>query len=167
MKQNCTFTFIMLLLVMLGLSACSTNDQDNTLNLTFSEYYQDAEDYEKIYPLLDAYFSCIQNAYKNSDKSDLKSFVLPDTYTTISSQLSEISNDTSGLITNGKTNLSKEYIARLQLLEPYLQTEVLLAEKEVLLAGKAILSSSNEEWFTKIEQLLEDTISEYKNGVGQ
>lgn len=160
MKQNRTFIFIMLLCTMLGLSACSSQIKDNSINLTFSEYYQNADDYEKIYPLLNEYFSYIQSAYDKSDKSNLNSFVLSDDYINISNQLSEISNDNSGFIVDGKTNLSKEYLARLQLLEPYLQAEVLLAEK-------AMLSSPNEEWFVNMDTFLTDTFSEYKNGIGE
>lgn len=129
MKQKRTFTFIMLLLIVLGLSACSAQTKDDSLNITFSEYYQNANDYEKIYPLLNEYFSYIQSAYEKSDKSDLGSFVLPDDYKNVSNQLSEISNDNSGFIVDGKTNLSKEYLARLQLLEPYLEMEYFIKRK--------------------------------------
>lgn len=160
MKQNRTFTFIMLLLIVLGLSACSSQTKNDSLNITFSEYYQNADDYEKIYPLLNEYFSCIQSAYDKSDKSDLESFVLPDEYTNVSNQLSEISNDNSGFIVDGKTNLSKEYLARLQLLEPYLQIEVLLTEK-------SMLSSPNEEWFMNMNTFLTNVFSEYENGTGE
>ena len=160
MKQNRTFTFIMLLLIVLGLSACSSQTKNDSLNITFSEYYQNADDYEKIYPLLNEHFSCIQSAYDKSNKSDLESFVLPDEYTNVSNQLSEISNDNSGFIVDGKTNLSKEYLARLQLLEPYLRAEVLLTEKEML-------SSPKEEWFMDINTFLTNTFSEYENGAGE
>lgn len=161
MKQKHTFTFIMLFLIVLGLSACSSQKtKDDSLNITFSEYYQNADDYEKIYPLLNEYFSCIQSAYDKSDKAELGSFVLPDEYTNVSNQLSEISNDNSGFIVDGKTNLSKEYLARLQLLEPYLRAEVLLAEK-------GMLSSPNEEWFNEVNTFLINTFSKYKNGTGE
>lgn len=160
MKQNRTFTFIMLLLIVLGLSACSAQTKDDPLNITFSEYYQNADDYEKIYPLLNEYFSYIQSAYDKSDKSDLNSFVLPNEYTNVSNQLSEISNDNSGFIIDGKTNLSKEYLARLQLLEPYLRAKVIIAEK-------AMLSSPNEEWFTNMNTFLTNALSEYENGTGE
>ena len=149
----------MLLLIALGLSACSSQTKDDSLNIIFSEYYQNADDYEKIYPLLSEYFSCIQSAYDKSDKSNLDSFVLPDEYTNVSNRLSEISNDSSELIVDGKTNLSKEYLARLQLLELYLRAEVLLVEKEML-------SSPNEEWFTNMNTFLKNALSEYKNGTG-
>lgn len=160
MKQKRTCTFIMLLLIVLGLSACSSQTKDDSLNIIFSEYYQNADDYEKIYPLLSEYFFCIQSAYDKSDKSDLESFVLPDNYTNVSNQLSEISNDNSGFVINGKTNLSKEYLARLQLLEPYLRAEAIIAEK-------AMLSSPNEEWFTNMNTFLKNALSEYENGTGE
>ena len=150
----------MLFLIVLGLSACSSQTKDDSLNIAFSEYYQNADDYEKIYPLLNKYFSCMQSAYDKSDKSDLESFVLQDEYTNVSNQLSDISNDNSGFIVNGKTNLSKEYLARLQLLEPYLRAEVLLVEKEML-------SSPNEEWFTNVNTFLTNALSEYENGTGE
>lgn len=160
MKQKHTFTFILLLLIALGLSACSSQTKEDSLNITFSEYYQNADDYEKIYPLLNEYFSCIQSAYDKSDKSDLDSFVLPDEYTNVSNQLSKISNDNSGFIVDGKTNLSKEYLARLQLLEQYLRAEAIIAEK-------AMLSSPNEEWFTNMNTFLTNALSEYENGTGE
>lgn len=150
----------MLLLTVLVSSACSSQTKDNSINLTFSEYYQTANDYEIIYPLLNKYFSCIQNAYDTSNKSDLNSFVLSDDYQNISNQLSEISNDDSGLVVNGNTNLLKEYLARLQLLKPYLDVEELLAEK-------SLLSSPNKEWFNKLDILLTATYSEYQNGTGE
>lgn len=160
MKLNHTFTFIMLLLIALGLSACSSQTKEDLLNITFSEYYQNADDYEKIYPLLNEYFSCIQSAYDKSDKSDLDSFVLPDEYTNVSNQLSKISNDNSGFIVDGKTNLSKEYLARLQLLEQYLRAEAIIAEK-------VMLSSPNEEWFMNMNTFLTNALSEYENGTGE
>lgn len=61
---------------------------------------------------------------------------------------------------DGKINLSKEYLARLQLLEPYLRAEVLLTEKPML-------SSPNEEWFMDINTFLTNTFSEYENGAGE
>lgn len=160
MKQKHIFTFIMLLLIALGLSACSSQTKEDSLNITFSEYYQNADDYEKIYPLLNEYFSCIQSAYDKSDKSDLDSFALPDEYINVSNQLSKISNDNSGFIVDGKTNLSKEYLARLQLLEQYLRAEAIIAEK-------AMLSSPNEEWFTNMNTFLTNALSEYENGTGE
>lgn len=168
MKQKRTFTFIMLLLIVLGLSACSSQTKDNSLNITFSEYYQNADDYEKIYPLLNEYFSYIQSAYDKSDKSELDSFVLPDEYTNVSNQLSEISNDNSGFIVDGKTNLSKEYLARLQLLEPYLEMEYFIKQKDLLLVGNGNSKVAlNEEWFNEVGAFLDNTISEYENGVGE
>lgn len=168
MKQNSTFIFIMLLLTVLGLSACSSQTKDDSLNLTFSEYYQSADDYEKIYPLLNEYFSYVQSAYDKSDKSDLNSFVLSNNYVNVSSQLSEISNDNSGFIVDGKPNLSKEYLARLQLLEPYLQMEYYIAQNDLLLLGngnsEAVL---NEEWFNEVDSFLTNTFSEYENGEGE
>lgn len=160
MKRNRTFIFIMLLFTMLGLPACSSQTKDNSINLTFSEYYQNADDYEKIYPLLNEYLSCVQNAYDKSDKSDLNSFILSDNYVNVSNQLSEMSNDNSGFIVDGKTNMTKEYLARLQLLEPYLQAEVLLAEK-------AMLPSPNDEWFNEVDGFLTSTYSELQNGTGE
>lgn len=73
--------------------------------------------------------------------------------------MSEISNDNSGAMVNGKTNLSKEYLARLQLLEPYLRMELLIAEKD-------LLNNSNKDWFDKVNIFLETTYSEYENGTG-
>lgn len=158
----------MLLLTVLGSSACSSQTKDDSINLTFSEYYQNADDYEKIYPLLNEYFSYVQNAYDESDKSDLSTFVLSDDYKSVSNQLSEISNDNSGFIVNGKTNLSKEYLARFQLLEPYLEMEYFIKQKDLLSAGNGNLGIAlNEEWFKEVDDFLITTYSEYQNGVGE
>lgn len=152
-------TVIIVLLTMLGLSACSSKPKNETLNLAFSEYYQSADDYERIQPLMVKYFSCIQKAYNESDKSNLNTFALSDEYKEASNSLSEISNDNSGAMVNGKTNLSKEYLARLQLLEPYLRMELLIAEKD-------LLNNLNKDWFDKVNIFLETTYSEYENGTG-
>lgn len=42
----------------------------------------------------------------------------------------------SGFVINGKTNLSKEYLARLQLLEPYLRVETIITEKSNVIISK-------------------------------
>ena len=158
----------MLLLTILVLSACSSQTKDNSVNLTFSEYYQNADDYEKIYPLLNEYFSCIQSAYDKSDKSDLNSFVLSDNYVNVSNQLSEISNDNSGFVVDGKTNLSKEYLARLQLLEPYLEMEYFIKQKDLLSVGNGNSKIAlNEEWFNEVAVFLTSTYSELQNGAGE
>lgn len=168
MKGKYSFIFIIILLSVLSLSACSSQTKDNSINLTFSQYYQNADDYDKIYPLLNEYFSCIQNAYNESDKSNLNTFTLPNEYKEISDSLAEISNDNSGAVVNGKTNLSKEYLARLQLLEPYLQTEYYLAQKNLLSVGNGNSElSPNEDWFAKLNNLLSETYLEYETGTGE
>lgn len=154
----------MLIFALIGLSSCSSQSQDNSFNLTFSEYYQNADDYEKIQPLLNEYLSMIQNAYDKSDKTNLDSFELPKEFTNISNKLAAISNDNSGSIIDGKTNLSQEYLARLQLLEPYLRMEVYLYEKDLLISNH---TSSNTEWFNEVNNFLTNTYDEYENRVGE
>ncbi|MBD5555218.1 MAG: hypothetical protein HDQ95_07765 [Roseburia sp.] len=160
MRRKYLFIFTLVLLTILSLSACSSQTKNDSVNLTFSEYYQSADDYEKIHPLLNEYFSCVQNAYNNSDKSNLNSFVLSEDYIGVSNQLFEISNDDSGFIVDGEINLSSEYLARLQLLEPFLRAEVLLVEK-------TMLSSPNEDWYSEMGEFLTATYSEYANGTGE
>lgn len=156
MKNNRIFIFIMVTIIALNLSACTSKTE---VNLTFSEYYQNADDYEKIYPLLNEYFTCIQNAYDESDKENFDTFKLPEKYSDITSQLSTISNDDSGMIINGSINTSDEYLARIQLMNPYLQIEVHLREKELLETS----NSSSEEWFSELNTLLTDSYSEYQD----
>lgn len=163
MKNKCYAILIMAFLIISSLSACSSQTNSNSTTLIFSQYYQDADDFEEISPLLKAYFDCIQSAYDNSDKKDLNTFILPDEYINISKQLSEISNDNSDMIVDGKTNTSNEYIGRLQLIEPYLQIEVKLQSKEMLQTS----NTSNEKWFTELNSLLSEIYSEYKNGDGK
>ncbi|MBD5555224.1 MAG: hypothetical protein HDQ95_07795 [Roseburia sp.] len=160
MRHKYLFIVTMVLLTILSLSACSSQTKNGSVNLTFSEYYQSADDYEKIHPLLNEYFSCVQNAYNNSDKSNLNSFVLSEDYIGVSNQLLEISNDDTGFIVDGEINLSREYLARLQLLEPFLRAEVLLVEK-------TMLSSPNEDWYSEMGEFLTATYSEYANGTGE
>ena len=117
---------------------------------------------------MNEYFSCVQSAYDKSDKSDLNSFVLSDDYMSISNQLSEISNDNSGFIVDGKTNLSKEYLARLQLLEPYLEMEYFIKQKDLYSAGNGNSAIAlNEEWFKEVDAFLTATYSEYEDGIGE
>ena len=66
MKKNHTFTFITLFLIVLGLSACSSRTKDDSFNITFSEYYQNADDYEKIYPLLHQDEACRKHSGRRS-----------------------------------------------------------------------------------------------------
>lgn len=161
MKSKRSFIFIMMLLTILNFSACSSQTKDESINLTFSQYYQNADDYDKIYPLLNEYFSGIQNAYNKSDKENLNTFSLPDNFSEVVKKLSDISNDDSGIRTSdGQLNTSNEYIARLKILEPYLRMEVCLAERDVL-------SSPNEDWFAKLNNLLSETYIEYKTGTGE
>lgn len=152
-------TIIIVFLTTFGLLACSSKTKNDTINLVFSEYYKNADDYEKIQPLMVEYFSCIQNAYNKSDKLNLDTFTLPDEYKEASNSLAKISNDNSKALLNEKTNLSKEYLARLQLLEPYLRMEVFITEKD-------LLNNSNKDWFDKVNNFLESTYSEFENGTG-
>lgn len=153
----------MMFSIILVISACSSQNEENTVNLTFSEYYQNADDFEKIYPLLNEYFACIENAYKESDKTDLNSFVLSDDYNDISNQLSAISKDDSKMRVNGELNTSDEYIARIKIINPYLQTELHLSGKELLKTSNSI----NENWFKELETILTEIYSEYENGTGK
>lgn len=162
MKLRRTHLFIIMLFTIFGLSACASQTKEKSLNLVFSEYYQNADDYEEIYPLLNKYFSCIQSAYEESDKANLNSFILSEEYAGISNQLSTISSDDSGMRVNGELNTSDEYIARLKLINPYLQIEVHLRGKDLLKTS----ASSNEEWFNELETLLVEIYSEYENGTG-
>ena len=163
MKIKCYIIFIMMFSIILVTSACSSQNEEIMVNLTFSEYYQNADDFEKIYPLLNEYFACIENAYKESDKMDLNSFVLSDNYNDISNQLSTISKDDSKMRVNGELNTSDEYIARIKIINPYLQMELHLNGKELLKTS----NSTNENWFKKLETILTEIYSEYENGTGK
>ncbi len=163
MKIKRYVIFIMMFSIILVLSACSSQNEETTVNLTFSEYYQNADDFETIYPLLNEYFACIENAYKESDKTDLNSFVLSDNYNDISNQLSAISKDDSKMRVNGELNTSDEYIARIKIINPYLQMELHLSGKELLKTS----NSTNENWFKELETILTEIYSEYENGTGK
>ena len=155
--------FMILITLLLCLIGCSSEPKQTTVELKFSEYYQNADDYEIIYPLLNEYFTCVQNVYEESDKVDLNSFVLPDKYDEICNQLSEISNDTSGMMIDGKLNTSDEYRTRLKLINPFLQVEVHLKGGDLIKA----VNSSNEEWFSELDELLTEIYYEYENGTSK
>ena len=163
MKIKQYIIFIMMFSIILVISACSSQNKKTTVSLTFSKYYQNADDFEKIYPLLNEYFACIENAYKESDKTDLNSFVLSDDYDDISNQLSAISKDDSKMRVNGELNTSDEYIARIKIINPYLQMELHLSGKELLKTS----NSTNENWFKELETILTEIYSEYENGTGE
>lgn len=163
-----TKLILLFAIISITLSACSSQTKDESINLTFSQYYQNADDYDTIYPLLNEYFSSIQDAYNKSDKQDLDTFILPNEYKDISNSLAEISNDNSGAVVDGKTNLSEEYLARLKLLEPYLRMEYYLAQKNLLIVGNSSSEASpNEDWFAKLNNLLSETYIEYETGTGE
>lgn len=147
------FILFVLISVLLIISSCTSENDKECFEIKFSEYYQNAEDYQEISILINNYFECIQNAYEKSDKRNLSSFSLSDDYKNISNKLSEINN-------NSSISINEKYLIRLQILEPYLQMEVYLAERDMLLKCG---DNNGQEWYINVKEFLENTYYEYRN----
>lgn len=149
------FTLFLTVLIFFSFSACSS-ENSKPFTISFSEYYRDADDFNKIEPALNQYFDCIKTAFEKSNEKSLESFTLPDTYSSIQSTLASLSQ--------AETDLTSDtYLAKLNLLEPYLQIEVLLAERTLLLSNG---DTTDEEWFERLDTLFWDSIDEYRRGDG-
>lgn len=150
----------------LSLSACAPSQG---VTLEFSEYYQSADNFEEIEPLLNQYFSMVQAAYDNSDKTNLESFVLDDGYEEVADALKEISDEVSDGFSDAlyKSEQGREaYAAQLRLLQPYLFVEYKIAEQNLLLSANYD-HLEKPAWFTELEDKLSDTYSEYAEGDGE
>lgn len=150
----------------LSLSACAPSQG---VTLEFSEYYQSADNFEEIEPLLNQYFSMVQAAYDNSDKTNLESFVLDDGYEEVADALKEISDEVSDNFDNisiyDKQAL-KQQAVQLKLIHPYLLVEVKIAEQNLLLSANYD-HLEKPAWFTELEDKLSDTYAEYAEGDGE
>lgn len=166
MRSKHTWIFIILLLTTFGLFSCSAKSEDTSLNLIFSEYYQSADKYEEIQPLLNDYFFCIQNAYDASDKKNLESFILSDEYEDVSEKLGEKLDDfdklIDELIKEGK-DFSEESRATLGLLLPYQKVELAISERNLCLSAGVDVSP---DWFDELNECLTNAYEEYENGTG-
>lgn len=137
--------------------------------LQFSEYYQQAEDFEELEPLLNQYFGAVQAAYDRSDKENLETFVLDESYEEIFEILSDRQDECDEKF-DSLLSLSdeeqKNHLATLKLLFPFLKIHAFILEKNFLLAvndGHV----SNIEWFEKFETNLSDIYIEYAQGNGE
>lgn len=150
-----------MLSVLISVSGCSS--QVEIESLSFSDYYKEADGFDEIRPYLEEYFSYIRSAYEKSDKSDMESFVLAEGYESAKNTLAEFSQSNSDSYENDESTLESS-LAKLQLLEPYLQIEVMLNERTVLLSSSKHVE--NEEWFQRLNTLVWDSIDEYRRGTG-
>lgn len=138
-------------------------------SLEFSEYYQQAEDFEELEPLLNQYFSAVQEAYDKSDKENLETFVLDESYEEIFEILSDRQEEYDGKL-DSLLSLSDEeqkaYLATLKLFHPFLKIHAFILEKDVLLVANDY-RAPNVEWFEKFEKNLSDIYIEYTQGSGE
>lgn len=156
---------VMLFAMAVSMAGCS--NQAETTNLSFSDYYKEAEGFDEIRPYLEEYFSYVRSAYEESNKKDIESFKLADGYENSRNALAEFSQSNTDLSeTNGGENSAHEnYLVKLKLLEPYLQIEMMLNEKDVLLSANKHIE--NEDWFQRLNTLIWDSIDEYRRGTGE
>lgn len=135
------------------------NDDSKKTELVIAEHYKTATDYEQIEPLLKEYFSIIEEAYNNSDKQKIETFILPDRYNEVDKALDDLQNSTdmSNIISGGDEAIIA-YQKKLALLQPYLKIELKIAEKSVLeTAG----NNSNEDWFNSLSSTLSEAYEHY------
>lgn len=156
--------FIIVIMGLMILTGCSSQVKIKTL--TFSDYYQSAEDFDEIEPQISMYFSCIRDAYENSNQKDLKSFSLAKEYNDAKDKLKSFTQadvDLSSIL-DSDDGLSKS-IAKEKLLRPFLQIEQMLSERDVLLSTNQHLE--NEQWFEDLNALVWNSIDEYRRGTGE
>ena len=141
----------------------------NQFSLEFSEYYQQAEGFEEIEPLLNQYFNAVQSAYDRSDKENLETFVLDDSYEAIADVLNEMNEQHSDKI-GGFFSMSDaekvSYNAASKLYLCFLKTNLIIIEK------KALLIANDDHlykpyWFVELNDTLLDCYNEYANGNGE
>lgn len=137
------------------------NDDSKKPKLVIAEQYQIATDYKQIEPLLKEYFTIIEEAYNNSDKQNIETFILPDRYNEVDTALDNLQNSTdmSNIISGGDEAMIA-YQKKLALLQPYLKIELKIAEKNLLgTAG----NSSNKEWFNSLSSTLTEAYEHYSS----
>lgn len=152
-------------LLVLGLSVClfGCSSKVEVTSMSFSDYYRSADGFDEIRPALNLYFSCIRKAYDDSNKTSLKSFKLADEYIEAKSALESLCQ--SGIGEAGLLDAVAEHLARQQLLEPFLKIEMMLSEKDLLLAADG--NAKDEQWFESLNSLVWDSIDEYRRGGGE
>lgn len=131
--------------------------------MSFSDYYQNADSFDEIEPALNLYFSCIRSAYDNSNKVSLKSFELADEYIDAKNALeafSQSNGDLSDVL--GNDDVMEKTLAKLKLLEPYLEIETMLKERLLLLEDDK--NAKDTQWFGSLNSLVWDSIDEYRRG---
>lgn len=141
----------------------------NQFSLEFSEYYQQAEDFEELEPLLNQYFGAVQAAYDRSDKENLETFVLDDSYEEVFKILSDRQakcDEKFNSIFSLDDDEQKSYLATLNLFHPFLKIHALILEKDVLLVANDY-HAPNTAWFNKMSETLFEIYSEYANGNGE
>lgn len=152
----------------LSLSACAPSQG---VTLEFSEYYQSADNFEEIEPLLNQYFSMVQAAYDNSDKTNLESFVLDDGYEEVADSLTamqtKLFNDFSVILRAGSDSAKQTYLAEAELLEPFSHIEAKIAESTLLLEDTINNHVRDTDWFDDLSEIISDAHTEYAEGNGE
>lgn len=142
----------------------------NQFSLEFSEYYQQAEDFEELEPLLNQYFGAVQAAYDRSDKENLETFVLDDSYEEVEAILSKKQKNHSDKFAEIVTLSPYEqepYMAALKLYRLYLKVGLLISERDLIVISNTSDSIYNPEWFAELDASLLDVYDECANGNGE
>ena len=141
----------------------------NRFSLEFSEYYQQAEDFEELEPLLNQYFGAVQAAYDRSDKQNLETFVWDESYEEVKNTLKEMSEISSDKMSGffSMTEAEKgSYNAALKIYNSSLKINVLITEKDALLVAN-YNHLYKPEWFSELNDSLLEAYDEYANGNGE
>lgn len=141
----------------------------NRFSLEFSEYYQQAEDFEELEPLLNQYFGAVQAAYDRSDKQNLETFVLDESYEEARNNLKkryDVCNSNFATSTTLNQVEMRAYAAELAMFLQFSEIETLIAERDVHL-GFGYTQQNGKDWFSGLAKMLSDAYSEYANGNGE
>ena len=138
-------------------------------SLEFSEYYQQAEDFEELKPLLNQYFGMVQAAYDRSDKQNLESFILGEDYEEAKQLLKQKNEE----ITDKSNNPSltndeqKAYGIAFGAILPFAYVEYQISSCNLLIAGSNDGFAYNPDWFEELKDYLDETYVEYAEGNGR
>lgn len=138
-------------------------------SLEFSEYYQQAEDFEELEPLLNQYFGMVQAAYDRSDKQNLETFVLDDSFEEVAKILTDkrdAHSDTLGLSFYLSDDEQESYYAALDLYYHFSTLHLLILEKNALLVANNY-HAPNPEWFNEFSDTFSEIYTEYALGNGE
>lgn len=160
---------ILLALVMTLSALCivSCDKSGSDTKITYSEYHQNALNFNAYKPLLEKLLNKIQKAYDGSDKKALKSFKLDDDFKSVSDELQvklDEMIEADGTTAEAAQKYLKSAAARTKVNQMVAVLLADIANHDILMQGEE--NKVDEAWFTKLDKDLKAIRSELANGNG-